>query len=347
MKRYLLTLLLSVVFVAPSTFAQKNDVYVSAGDSKILLQPSTAVVEFDYSNTKVGKCDDGIFVETQPLEMYLKGRGDDFVNDWPDDHVTAENYFIENFQKLFAKKVGGMSIVEANSSADFKIVVHVDNLDMGNAAAAALGVGAKSGGAIFRGSIEIVNLKTNQADCVFEGLTKGVTNYSEVTRLGLAYLEIPKAMRDLANKGASKGGSVAPKVYNATDVKADVQESSATQSNPSSSNNPNVIVLTNTIPQKFKIEDNIIFDNSTPYMFSKVVVYKGNEEVATANDIAKGKDIKIKSYRNDELENFRGATLTINIESEQAVSANAELVVEFEADDDDLIIKIIVPKKKK
>ena len=66
-----------------------------------------------------------------------------------------------------------------------------------------------------------------------------------------------------------------------------------------------------------------------------------------ANDIAKGKDVKIKSYRNDELENFRGATLTINIESEQAVSANAELVVEFEADDDDLIIKIIVPKKKK
>ena len=340
-------LMLSGVLFTSSTFAQRNEVYVSAGDSKVLLQPSTATVEFDYSKTKVGKCDDGVFVETQPLENYLKGRGDDFVNDWPDDHVSAETYFVENFQKQFAKKAGGMSIVEANSSADFKIVVHVDNLDMGNAAAAALGVGAKSGGAVYRGSIEIVNLKTNQADCVFEGLVKGVTNYSEVSRLGLAYAELPKAMKDLASKGASKGGPVAPKEYSAAGDKIEVQEVPVSMLNSASSNNPNVIVLTNTIPQKFKIEDNIVFDNSTPYMFSKVVVFKGNDEVATANDIAKGKDVKIKSYRNDELKQFRGASITVNIESEQAVSANAELVLEFEEDDDDLIIKIIVPKKKK
>ena len=72
-----------------------NPVSVKSGDVSVLRRPSKALLEFDYSATKVGD---------QTLDEYLQGRGDDFVRDWSQDRETAASYFKRYFKgmKLFA-----------------------------------------------------------------------------------------------------------------------------------------------------------------------------------------------------------------------------------------------------
>ena len=162
-----------------------NSVSVKSGDASVFKKASKALLEIDYSSAKVGG---------KTLDDYLKERGDDFVRDWPRDKETAASYF----KTRFNKKSKGMQLTTDASSASYKIVIHVNNLDMGNPASAIVanavfgyGIGAKAGGVIMTGTIDIIDMKTNEVVSVlYIDEVKGDGHPSETIRLGQMYVEL-------------------------------------------------------------------------------------------------------------------------------------------------------------
>ena len=166
-----------------SLFAGKP-VTVKSGDLSVLKKSSTAFFEIDFSATKVG---------TQPIDEYLKGRGDDFVRDWPQDKVIAANYFYAQFNGCNKK---GMQITPDDRGVDYKMVIHVKTLDMGNPAGIFVPFApANAGGVIIDGTVDIIDMNTNAVVCTLniDGV-KGDGYPSESIRLGLAFSELASCM---------------------------------------------------------------------------------------------------------------------------------------------------------
>ena len=166
---------LMCTFCVTNLFAG-NPVSVKSGDISVLKKLSKAQFVVDYSNTKVGD---------QTLEEYLKGRGEDWVRDWPRDKETAASYF----KTRFNKKSKGMKIVTDVSNITHKIVIHVNVLDVGNAFGTFLPMaGAKAGGVIMTGTIDVIDLEKGEVECVlFVDEVKGKGHMFETARLGLMY----------------------------------------------------------------------------------------------------------------------------------------------------------------
>ena len=161
-----------------------GDIKVVSGDASILKSAETAKVIFNYDKTYVGE--DG--AKTQTLKQYLKSRGADFVRDWPDDHKKAEGYFMIRFNK---KNKKGLKLQESSSGAKYIFEVKVDVLDMGNAAGAFVGFGAKAGGVIAWGDILVKDAKGKKVllKLRFDEI-KGKANPSETMRLSLCYMDL-------------------------------------------------------------------------------------------------------------------------------------------------------------
>ena len=159
-------------------FAAK-EVSVKSGTVSVLKNSSKALWEIDYSNAKVGD---------KTLDEYLQSRGEDFVKDWPRDKEIAANYFRDRFNK----KNKGMKLTEEVSAASHKIVIRVNYLDMGNGASFLMPyASAKAGGCIMSGTIDIIDIKTNEVVCVLNvDKVKGNGTFSETIRLGLMYFEL-------------------------------------------------------------------------------------------------------------------------------------------------------------
>ena len=190
MKRTLFLLLLCL-FCTATVFAGKP-VTVKSGSVSALKTPSKSLLEIDYSATKVGK---------QSLEEYLQGRGEDFVKDWPRESETAVSYFRERFNK----KSKGTKITTDETAASYKIVIHVKYLDMGNAGSffvtMAIGGSQKAGGVIMSGSIDIIDLKTNNVVCVlYVDDVKGAGHPQDAIRMGMMYFELATQMCKLKAK---------------------------------------------------------------------------------------------------------------------------------------------------
>ena len=175
-----LTLLLTILclFCTGNLFAG-NPVSVKSGKSSVLKESSTALLEIDYSTTTVGK---------QTLDEYLKSRGDDFVRDWPRDKEVTATYFKERFNK----KSKGLHLTTDASAASYKVLIRVNNLDMGNGGSAFVPfASAKAGGVIMTGTVDIIDLKTNEVVCsISVDEVKGLGTPSETARLGLMYFEL-------------------------------------------------------------------------------------------------------------------------------------------------------------
>ena len=164
-----------------------NPVSVKSGNASVLRQSAKVILEIDYSATKVGN---------QTLAEYHQERGEDWVRDWPREQETAASFFREAFKK----KSKGLQMTTNQSAASYKMVIRVQNLDMGNAGsfivAMALGPfagGKKAGGVIMVGTVEIIDLKTNAVVCVlYVDEVKGKSHVSETTRIGQMYTELAK-----------------------------------------------------------------------------------------------------------------------------------------------------------
>lgn len=178
MKKNLSLFSLLCLFCTINIFAG-NPVSVKSGTVAVLKSPSKALLEVDYSATKVGD---------QTLEEYLKGRGEDWVRDWPRDKETAISYF----KATFNDKSKGMKITSDESVATHKIVIHVKTLDVGNATGIFMPFApADAGGASMIGTVDIIDLQTNNVLCVlYVDEVKGDGTPSETIRMGMMYHEL-------------------------------------------------------------------------------------------------------------------------------------------------------------
>ena len=173
-----LLFIMMCLFCVVNLFAG-NSVSVKSGNSSVLKESSKALLEIDYSTTKVGN---------ETLDEYLQRRGDDFVRDWPKDKEFAATYFKERFNK----KSKGLQLTTDVSTVSYKIVIHVNSLDMGNGGSAFVPFSsAKAGGVIITGTIDIIDIKTNEVVCTLNvDEVKGVGHPSETVRLGAMYFEL-------------------------------------------------------------------------------------------------------------------------------------------------------------
>ena len=191
MKKLLMTMLL--VMIAATSFSKTNFLSVVSGDISVLNQSGkTAIDEFDYSNTNI---------EGKLAMEYLKSHGADYLKDWPNDNVETEKYFYDKWNDEIGK---GVKLVRA-SAADYKIVVHIDYLDLGNTGAALFSLSKTGGGCIIGGSIDIIANKTGNIVCKLtinslkgNGAKFFDTGTNEIRRRGLAYEKLAKQIIELA-----------------------------------------------------------------------------------------------------------------------------------------------------
>jgi len=165
-----------------SVFAA-NTVSVTSGKSAALKVSSKALFEVDYSATTI---------EDLPLDEYLQKRGEDYVKNWAKDTDYAAKYFIDRFNK----KNKGLKIVSNQSEASYKIVIHVNILDMGNSASMFIPfASAKAGGIIMTGTVDIVDIKSNEVVCSLAAdQVKGGAHVSATVRMGLMFMELATKM---------------------------------------------------------------------------------------------------------------------------------------------------------
>ena len=172
----------AALLLGAATVFAGGDIKVVSGDASILKSAEKAKVIFNYDKTYVGE--DG--AKTQTLKQYLKACGPDYVRDWPEDHKKAEGWFVTRFNK---KNKKGLQLQETSGKYIFE--VKVDVLDMGNAAGAFVGFGAKAGGVIAWGEILVKDAKGKKVllKLKFDEI-KGKAHPSETMRLGLCYMDL-------------------------------------------------------------------------------------------------------------------------------------------------------------
>lgn len=202
---FITALLLTVL--TTGVYAQKNYMVVESGSASVIKQHKTVCMEWDYSNTQVVefKHNGKDYSNAMPLDEYLKHRGDDFVRDWPSDHQYAESLFSSFFVKKISKKLNGLYFAGKSEyeqeGKDYKMLFHVDRLDWGNMNSFVNPMAMpKSGGAIFDGSIEIINLSTGETECVLRGLVKGTGQLQDRSRLAFAYMTIVDEIKAVIKK---------------------------------------------------------------------------------------------------------------------------------------------------
>jgi hypothetical protein len=167
-----------------SVFAAKaKPVTVESGNISVLKSPSKALLEIDYSAAKVGE---------KTFDEYLKGRGDDFVRDWPEDSKKAATNFATRFNKKNKKGAQILfPLTEDVADAAYKLVIRVESLDMGNASGINPFASIDAGGVIMSGAVDIVDVKTNEVVCTLKvNEVKGIGHVSETVRLGMMYFEL-------------------------------------------------------------------------------------------------------------------------------------------------------------
>jgi len=190
MKKVLFLAVMAFGFVLAAN-AKDEKVTVTSGDGKVLLESGkTAVLEIDYQNTTV---------EGKPLNTYLKGRGEQYVTDWPEIAKVARSRFIKEFNNRNKK---GVQIIESGES-DLKLKIIVEKLLFGNAAAAVfVGGFGSAGGAEITGNL-IVNDQSGKQLAeykIFEVRGNGSTDFSESKRLGTCYENAAKMIIKTSSK---------------------------------------------------------------------------------------------------------------------------------------------------
>jgi hypothetical protein len=193
-KVFLLMSLLLITVVSAS--AKKQYVTLQSGNPTVLNQVGkTATFSFDYKNT---------ICEGKPLSEYLKNRGEENVRDWPKECEETENgYFMERWNDESEKNI---KLVKSGS-ADYKVIVHIDQLDLGNTAVAMFvpSFSRKTGACEVSGTVDIIDAKTGRNVCTLAiSRLRGVSGRafdvasSETRRRGLTYKKMAELILEFA-----------------------------------------------------------------------------------------------------------------------------------------------------
>jgi len=154
MKKSLVLFISLFCFTATLSLFAGKPVTVKSGSPSVLKQSSTALLEVDLSAAKVG---------AKPLEEHLKSVKDGTLREVSDAQALVENYFTTRFNYLNKKK---MQIVSYTEDVDYKIVVYVKVLDMGNDAGAFIPYApSTAGGVAINGTADIIDMRTDNVVC--------------------------------------------------------------------------------------------------------------------------------------------------------------------------------------
>lgn len=187
MKRILLALAVGFLFTANLSAKKASPLTVKEGSVSVLKEAAKAVLITDYSETYVGKEGE----RTAALADFLKERGEDHVNDWPKDVMSASRFFIYEFNK---KNKRGLQIVEdeGENSVQYRLVLKIDTMDWGmNGIGMISPFASKAGGFIIWGEFII---KKVEDDSVVAKITidtlKGNGSVNDTNRLMFLYKEL-------------------------------------------------------------------------------------------------------------------------------------------------------------
>lgn len=97
----------------------------------------------------------------------------------------------------------------------------------------------------------------------------------------------------------------------------------------------------NQIPTNFKLQDNIVVLNSTPYNIDKIRVSYNGSEVAVYQSIMSGEEKTIRQFDDNYLARFRGEKLYIEMDSKSASQANENIWFKFSEHHHDLVIEVL------
>ena len=188
-------ILIASVFVAVSSFLFA-DVKLTSGDLSALKTAGDYVyVEIDWSKAKVVELGNNNKVKKTigTVTQYNKAQGDKAVKEWPEvkrfvENCTAwESYpmrscfnsknkkgalitvnpsvwkaYSKSTDEKEKKDMKNHCVWENPTTAKYKFVLTVDQVDVGSNVAVSVGMGKPSGGAVISGTISLVNIKTGK-----------------------------------------------------------------------------------------------------------------------------------------------------------------------------------------
>lgn len=190
-KLFTLVLMLTSVLLAQA----RNTVELRSGNPNVLLQSGTASFEVDWDNAHVTNWDNLVWPQ------YLQKRGDDFVRDWPQDRIKAESYFTIRFNK----KSNYWRLESQNTSAQFRMILRITTIDVGNGGANFSPFSSvKAGGVIINGVIELRDAAGTLLCVLSVNDVKGVGHMSETTRYGMSLFALANEVLDFM-KDVKKG----------------------------------------------------------------------------------------------------------------------------------------------
>ncbi len=186
MKKALLICSLCLLGIAGASAKGKSPLSVKSGSLSVLRETATAIVEIDYSETKIGD---------MPLAEYLKEEGGRLERDWQ----TINESVIAIYEYILRKNKG-LKVVKYVTGVPYRMVVHVNSFTKGSGAAALTNaVLWKSGGMTMNGTVEIVDAATGEVVLAIDidGL-KGESGVNMRSRLLGMHVELAKQIRKLA-----------------------------------------------------------------------------------------------------------------------------------------------------
>ena len=168
-----------------------NPISLKSGNLSVLKQNTTASIEIDFSATKI---------DDMPFEEFVKENESKFRGGFYPIH---NDHYINGFFNTF-KKNKGMKPLKNTTNAPYKIVIRVNSFRAGSGVGAVVGGGLatqKSGGAHMDGTVDIVDVSTNEVVCTlnFENL-KGKSAVLLTDRFAWVFYELGKQMCNFVKK---------------------------------------------------------------------------------------------------------------------------------------------------
>lgn len=218
-----ITILVAMLAVG-NLIAGDTEVVLKSGSLAFLNNSGEyAYLEIDWSKAQVVEFGRNMSVENNfgSISQYNQKQGSDWVRDWPQvqRRATEGVTLRKNGSYCFNKK--NKNGVQMSSSpatwkfykttkdtdekesyekhyvmvdpakAKYKFVVTVNQIDMGNGAASAFSMSMSGGGAIMKGTVKAVEIKTGKTLATMEVKScKGVGNFAQYIRLQMLFSEL-------------------------------------------------------------------------------------------------------------------------------------------------------------
>lgn len=186
---------LAICLLAVTAITAKNGLRLKSGDASVLGKAARAFVVFDYSRAEIEGKD-------MTLEDYIDQKGYKFESKWE----TAQTMSHRDFIKHFNKKSNGIKLsADSTGKEDYKMIIQIRTINLGNTVKSLLPIGAKTDGGVSLFGRIIIKDKSKSNICTlsFADIQGQGTTSIEV-RMLYAYQALRSAIIRYMKKSAVK-----------------------------------------------------------------------------------------------------------------------------------------------